>query len=57
MLSLMAEQISWCRKKIKPQKSRSLYLTKGKVNQNIKYKVGGQDIPTVSKPVKSLMNL
>ena len=41
--------------KFKHQKSRSLSLRKGKVNQNINFTVGGQRIPTVSEePVKSL---
>ena len=40
--------------KFKPQKSRSLLLRKGKVNQSINFKLGGQRIPTVSEePVKS----
>ena len=58
ILSLMDKQIIWCRMKFKPQKSRSLSLRKGKVNQNINFMVGGQRIPTVSEePVKSLGRL
>ena len=55
MLSLMDEPIIWCKMKFKPKRSRSLYLGKGKVNQSINFKVGGQRIPTVSEEsVKSL---
>ena len=45
----------WWRMKFKPQKSISLSLKKGKMNQNINFIVGGQRILTVSEePVKSL---
>ena len=55
ILSLMDKQIIWCRMKFKPKKCRSLLLRKGKVNQNINFKVGGQIIHTVSEElVKSL---
>ena len=55
ILSLMDKQMIWCRIKFKPQKSRSLSLRKGKVNQNINFMVGGQRIPTVSEePGKNL---
>ena len=51
----MDKQIIWCRMKFNFKTSRSLSLRKGKVNQNINFKVGGQRIPTVSKdPLKSL---
>ena len=45
ILSLIDKQIIWCRMK----KSRSLLLRKGKVTQNINFKVGGQRISTVSE--------
>ena len=41
ILSLMDKQIIWCRMKFKPKKSRRPSLRKGKVNQNINFKVGG----------------
>ena len=54
-ISFMDELMIWCRMKFKPQKSRSLSLRKGKLNQNINFKISGQRIPTVSDlPVKSL---
>lgn len=47
--------INWCRMSFKPKKSRSLSLRKGKVVENKTFRIGGQDIPTVSQePVKSL---
>ena len=55
ILSLINEQIIWCWKKFKPQKSRRLSLRIKKVNQRINFKVGGQRIPNVSEePVKNL---
>ena len=55
LISFMDELMIWCRMKFKPQKSRSLSLRKGKLNQNINFEIGGQRIPTVSDlPVKSL---
>ena len=51
----MDELMIWCRMKFKPQKSRSLSLRRGKLNQNVNFEIGGQRIPTVSDlPVKSL---
>ena len=51
----MDEQIIWCKMKFKPQKSQSLSLKKGKVNQSMNFKAGGQRIHTVSeKPMKTL---
>ena len=48
-------KIIWWRMKFKPKKSTSLWLRKGKMNQNINFKVGGQRIPTVSEErMKSL---
>ena len=53
IISLMDMQMIWCKMKIKPKKSRSHLLRKGKVNQNINFMVGGQRIPIVSEePVK-----
>ena len=47
--------IEWCRMKLKPTKSRSLSITKGKVDESVKFTVAGHTIPTVSEqPVKSL---
>ena len=55
ILSLMDRLMIRCKMKSKPQRSRSLSLRKGKVNQNINFMVGGQKIPTVSEElVKSL---
>ena len=52
ILNLMDNQIICCRMKFKP---RSLSLRKGRVNQNINFKVGGQRIPSVSEePMKNL---
>ena len=45
----------WARMKFKPSKSRSLVLKKGKVDDRMRFKIGGEVIPTVTeKPVKSL---
>ena len=55
LISFMDELMIWCRMKFKPQKSRSLSLRRGKLNQNVNFEIGGQRIPTVSDlPVKSL---
>ena len=41
--------------KFKPAKSRSLLLVKGKLDDEARFIVGGQAIPTISEePVKSL---
>ena len=46
--------IHWARMKIKPTKSRSLVLKKGKISEQ-KFQIGDEIIPTVSeKPVKCL---
>ena len=45
----MDKQITWCRMKFKPKKFRSFSHWKGKVNQNINFKVGGQRIFCVSE--------
>ena len=45
----------WCRMKFKLQKSRSLSLRRGKLNQNVHFEIGGQRILNVSDLlVKSL---
>ena len=55
LISFMDELMIWCRMKFKPQKSISLSLRKGKLNQNINFQIGGQRIPTLSDlPVKCL---
>ena len=55
LLSHLDDLMTWCRMAYKPKKSRSLSLRSGKVSQETKFQVGGQDIPTVSEmPVKSL---
>ena len=55
LLSHLDDLMIWCRMAYKPKKSRSLSLRSGKVSQETKFQVGGQDIPTVSEmPVKSL---
>ena len=47
--------IEWAKMKFKPQKSRSLSLSKGKVNPKVVFTIAEERIPTVSeKPVKSL---
>ena len=44
----------WARMKIKPSKSRSISIVKGKL-KNVKICIGDNPIPTVSEqPVKSL---
>ena len=46
---------TWARMNFKPAKSRSLVLRKGKVQDHVRFKIGGAVIPTVTeKPVKSL---
>ena len=54
ILSLVDDQIIWCRMKVKPKKLRSLSLRKGKLNQNINFKVSAQRILIVLELVKSL---
>ena len=55
MLSRLQELVAWCRMAFKPKKSRSLSLRRGKVDENTKFHIGNQAIPTVSQiPVKSL---
>jgi hypothetical protein len=55
MLEDLERIITWARMSFKPAKSRSLVLKKGKVQDRVKFRVGGQVIPTISEqPVKSL---
>jgi hypothetical protein len=54
-LSRLDSVINWCRMKFKPTKSRSLSLKKGILDNHVKFRIGGQVIPTVAEePVKSL---
>ena len=55
LISFMDDQMIWLRIKFKPQKSRSLSLRRGKLNQDVNFEIDGQRIPTVTDlPVKSL---
>ena len=55
VLARLDSLITWSKMKFKPAKSRSLSLRKGKIDEKVKFQIGGQDIPTVSEePVKSL---
>ena len=55
VLDKLNDLLLWCRMALKPAKSRSLSLTRGKVRSDVYFTVGGQRIPTVSEePVKSL---
>ena len=46
LISFMDELMIWCRMKFKTQKSRSLSLRRGKLNQNVNFEIDGQRIPT-----------
>ena len=47
--------IDWTRMKFKPKKSRSLVLSKGKVDEDFHFYLHEQPIPSISEePVKSL---
>ena len=55
MLERLDALMAWCRMKLKPKKSRSLSVRKGKIDATTIFTVGSQQIPTVSQePVKSL---
>ena len=55
MLKDLEELINWARMRLKPVKSRSLVLKKGRVYKHARFKIGSDYIPTVTeKPVKSL---
>ncbi|GFN82031.1 reverse transcriptase [Plakobranchus ocellatus] len=55
MLTRLDVLMSWCRMEFKPKKSRSLSISKGKVDEATTFTVAEQQIPTVSqKPAKSL---
>ena len=57
MLEDLEWLITWARMQFKPPKlkSRRPVLNQGKVQNQFKFKVGGQEIPKVTeKPVKSL---
>ena len=46
--------MAWCRMKLEPKKSRSLSISKGKINATTAFTVTNQQIPTISQePVKS----
>ncbi len=54
LLQKLQENIKWARLKIKPNKSRSLSVIKGKLVEH-RFLIGKEPIPTVAeKPVKSL---
>ena len=54
LLIKLQENIEWARMKIKPSKSRSISVVKGKLSEQ-RFFIGEEPIPTVSeKPVKSL---
>ncbi|XP_052256427.1 uncharacterized protein LOC127861786 [Dreissena polymorpha] len=55
MLQDIGELIEWARMKFKPQKSRSIVLRKGKIQESAKYRIKDQLILTVKEqPVKCL---
>ena len=55
ILDRFEQLMSWSRMMVKPSKSRSLSLRKGKLDNNAMFQIGGQTIPTLSEvPVKSL---
>ncbi|GFO24304.1 reverse transcriptase [Plakobranchus ocellatus] len=55
MLTRLDDLMSWCRMELKPKKSRSLSIRRGKVDVATTFTVAEQQIPTVSQePVKSL---
>ncbi len=54
LLNKLQENIQWARMEIKPSKSRSISIIKGKLSEH-RFYVGEEPIPTVAeKPVKSL---
>ncbi len=54
LLNKLQENIQWARMEIKPSKSRSISIVKGKLSEH-RFYVGEEPIPTVAeKPVKSL---
>ena len=54
MLERLDDLMAWCRMKFKPKKSRSLSVSKSKID-TMTFTVANQQIPTVSQqPVKSL---
>ncbi|RXN17451.1 hypothetical protein ROHU_008023 [Labeo rohita] len=54
LLNKLQENIQWARMEIKPSKSRSVSVVKGKLSEQ-RFYVGKEPIPTVAeKPVKSL---
>ena len=55
MLQEIGELIEWARMKFKPQKSRSMVLRKGQIQESARYRIKDQLIPTVKEqPVKCL---
>lgn len=55
VLNALDESVSWARIKIKPQKSGSLIMKKGKVTKKFALKIQNEEIPSImDKPVKCL---
>lgn len=55
VLDALDESVSWARMKIKPQKSRSLIIRKGKVTKKFVLKIQDEEITYIEdKPVKCL---
>ena len=54
-LVALEKTMEWARMKFNAKKSRSLVIWQGKINDNFRFKIGGEIIPTVSeKPIKYL---
>ena len=54
-LERLSELIKWCRMKFKPRKSRSLFLKHGRLDDDVAFRIGEENIPTITDaPVKSL---
>ena len=55
VLAALEYTVTWARMKCKPKKSRCLVLKKGRISQQFKMNVQGDDIPTiVNNPIKCL---
>ena len=55
ILKGLETMVKWARMHFKPEKSRSMVLKKGKVEEKIRFAIEGKPIPTITeKPVKSL---
>ena len=54
-LEALEEGLKWAKMKLKPMKSRSLVLKKGKVDEGVKFRIQGDSIPSIhEKPIKYL---